>query len=229
LVFANAPRKIVMSVDDGLRGEDPDRAGQVGVGGGGWLLGVRRRGDEKAKRGTSDSGGHVGILGAQKPKSERRRADRKGRTFCTALLRREPSLSYTQRRLLRSSQRHDRYLRKRSQPEWDPPIARSRIDVEQRVAGAMASHRMLEKWRREAPAEPRQRQLAPVRVSAQRQRNAPFGEPGPERGIVREGNDGRRRRDVRECALDVRRGALVRHLSPPRARGGIASADDRQP
>src|SRR5256885_9575898 len=85
LVFANASRKIVVRVDDGLRGEDADRAGQVGVGGGAWLLGVRRRRDEKGKRGTRESRSHVGILGAQKPKSERRRAGRKGGPFRSAL------------------------------------------------------------------------------------------------------------------------------------------------
>ena len=59
----------------------------------------------------------------------------------------------------------------------------------------MAAHRVVEKGRRETPAESRKSELAPVRVAAERQRDASFGEAGPERGIVRERDDGGRRGD----------------------------------
>src|SRR3954454_5785896 len=62
-------------------------------------------------------------------------------------LRGERSFSHGELRFRRSAQFHDRDLRKRAEAEWDAPIAGAGIDVEQRVAGPVAAHRVFQKRR----------------------------------------------------------------------------------
>ena len=87
-----------------------------------------------------------------------------------------------------AAQRHERHLRRCAEPERNAPVAGAGADVEQRALLRVRAHRVLEEGRREAPAELRQGELPPVRVTAQRERHAALRERGPERRIVREGD-----------------------------------------
>src|SRR4029077_373921 len=108
-----------------------------------------------------------------------------------------------ERGFVRRTQRHDGDLRVSTESKWDSPVARARIDVEQRVAGTVTSHGVLEKRRRQAPAKSREGELAPVRVAAQCEGDAALGEYRPKGGIMRERDDRRRGRDAGERALDI--------------------------
>ena len=86
--------------------------------------------------------------------------------------RRRPRSMHCGRRFCRSPQRHERHFRPRPDPERNPPVPRARTDVEQRVLARVRAHRVREERRRETPPEHRERELPPVRVSAQRERDS---------------------------------------------------------
>ena len=121
----------------------------------------------------------------------------------------------------RGAQRDLGDLRPGAEPEGNAPVAGAGIDVEQRVAGLVPAHRVIEKGRGHAPAEGGQRELSPVRMTGERQRHAALGERGPERGIVGQCQDRNTGRHLlqRGGDVDATLGGIV-------TGGGITGAGD---